>query len=227
MAKKLLEEATVRRFMTIAGLKPLSESFVDTLEEKEDKEDKEDKKEDKKDEEDKKDDKKKMDENLDEMYKEEEPEQEPMDASSEEEVEMPDDMDAGEPDSSLQDRLVDIIKELADLADLDLELEGGEEEGGEEEGGEDVAEPPMEEEFTLEESEHMEEPPKDPAGTSLENLPLVDDADSKDPNQDPSEKEEEAMKEKGEHMDESKKARDQLVEQIAKRVAARLSKTKK
>ena len=35
MAKKLLEEATVRRFMKIAGLQPLSESFVDTLEEEE------------------------------------------------------------------------------------------------------------------------------------------------------------------------------------------------
>ena len=207
MAKKLLEEATVRRFMKIAGLQPLSEGFVDKLEENEEleesteleegadleeKEDKKDKKEleegaeleegeeleegadlEEKEEKDKKAKKEKMEENLEEMYKEEEPGMEDAEAASEpemdgeEEVEMeapPEEMgDEDKPDSDVQGRIMDVIKQLADLADLELEME---EEGGEEDAADDMApEAPedMGDEEVMEEGEHMEEPAEDPA----------------------------------------------------------------
>jgi hypothetical protein len=227
MAKKLLEEATVRRFMKIAGLQPLSEGFVDTLEEKKEEElkEEEDLKEeetveeaqeaDKADKADEAGEDKPMEENLDEMYKEEDPT--PADDAPADEMPM-DDEPEQEDDAELESALEKVLSALG----YEVSLEDKEDDAEEMPMGDDEPEAPE----ALEESEHMEEPPADPAGTSLENLPLVDDADSKDPNQDPKKTEEEPMKDDGEHMAESKELKDKLVEQVAKRVAARLKKMK-
>lgn len=243
MAKKLLEEATVRRFMKIAGLQPLSEGFVDKLEENEELEENTELEEgadlEEKEEKDKKAKKEKMEENLEEMYKEEEPGMEDAEAASEpemdgeEEVEMeapPEEMgDEDKPDSDVQGRIMDVIKQLADLADLELEME---EEGGEEDAADDMApEAPedMGDEEVMEEGEHMEEPAEDPAGHKLDSAPKVDDADSKDPNQDPGFKPlPTATKDMdgGKPVQESKDFREQLIEQVAKRVAAKLKSVK-
>jgi hypothetical protein len=245
MAKKLLEEATVRRFMKIAGIQSLNENFVDSLQEEEaleeeetveeakdadadaDDDDKEKMKEAKDADKDK--DKEKMEENLDEMYKEEDP---TPDAPGEEEVDMPEPEEMGgdeEPDSSLQSRLMKVIEELADLADLDLELEG-EEEAGEEEAGEEEA--PMDNEApedVMQEGEHMPEEPKTPEGAKPDSAPKVDDADPQDPNQDgdlkPLKTETGDMS-GGTPVQESKALRDKLVEQIAERVSKRLKEMK-
>lgn len=262
MAKKLLEEATVRRFMKIAGLQPLSEGFVDNLEESEELEEGEEleesaeleegeeleenteleegadleEKKHKKDEKDKKDKKEKMEENLEEMYKEEEPGMEDAEAESapepemsgDEEVEMdspPEEMgDEDKPDSDVQGRIMDVIKQLADLADLELEME--------EEGSDDEPAPEPEDmgdEEVMEEGEHMEEPAEDPAGHKLDSAPKVDDADSKDPNQDPGFKPLSTVTKDmdgGKPVQESKDFREQLIEQVAKRVAAKLKSVK-
>jgi hypothetical protein len=85
-------------------------------------------------------------------------------------------------------------------------------------------EEPEAEEEPLEEGEHMEEPAKDPAGHSLESPASVDDADSKDPNQDPKVKEEDPMKAGPDMMSEAFKRK--LVEEVAKRVSLRLKNLK-
>lgn len=228
MAKKLLEEATVRRFMKIAGLQPLSEGFVDTLEEKKDEEEKLEEEETV---EEAKEEKGKDKEKLKE---EDDAAEESKDGKMEESIEMeegygmseedptpaddapaaPMDDEPEEDDAELESALEKVLSALGYEVSLD-------DEDKEEEMpmGDDEPE-------ALDESEHMEEPPADPAGTSLESLPMVDDADSKDPNQDPKQTEEEPMKEGGEHMGESKELKDKLVEQVAKRVAARLKKMK-
>jgi hypothetical protein len=213
MAKKLLEEATVRRFMKIAGIQTLSENFVDTLEE----------------------------DTVEEMYNEEEPGMEPAPEAeempevepemAEPEAEGPemDEVDMGEDDK------IDLLQKLAQALGVDVEVESDEEEGMPEEPAPEAEEgmpeepaPEAGEEEMMEEGEHMEEPAKDPAGHSLESLPLVDDADSKDPNQEPKEKEQDPTKPQGgEHMAESKEEfKRRLVEQVAKRVAARLKELK-
>lgn len=238
MAKKLLEEATVRRFMKIAGLQPLSEGFVDNLEESEELEEGADLEEKKEEEKDKKDKKEKMEENLEEMYKEEEPGMEDAEAESapepemadEEEVEMeapPEEMgDEDKPDSDVQGRIMDVIKQLADMADLEIEMEEEGEEAGEKMEPE---EPDMGDEEVMEEGEHMEETAEDPAGHNLDSAPKADDADASDPNQDG------AMKplkmdtkdmDHGTPVQESKEFREQLIEQVAKRVAAKLKSMK-
>ena len=233
MAKKLLEEATVRRFMKIAGIQSLNESFVDSLQEEEALEE-EETVEEAKEAKEAKDEKEKMEENLDEMYKEEDPTPE---VPGEEEVDMPEPEEMGgdeEPDSSLQSRLMKVIEELADLADLDLELEGeeeaGEEEAGEEEAGEEEA--PMDNETpedVMQEGEHMPEEPKTPEGANPDRAPKVDDADPQDPNQDgdlkPLKTETGDMS-GGTPVQESKALRDKLVEQIAERVSKRLKEMK-
>jgi hypothetical protein len=206
MAKKLLEEATVRRFMKIAGLQPLSENFVDNLEEE-------------------------KEESLEEMYNEEEPGMEPAPEEGAEEMPAEEPVMA-EPDEGPEmdevemgeDDKVELLQKLAQALGVDVEVEE-DEEADEEMPAE---EPAAAEEEMMEEGEHMEEPAKDPAGHSLENLPLVDDADSKDPNQEPKEKEQDPTKPQGgEHMAESKEEfKKRLIEQVAKRVAARLKELK-
>ena len=214
MAKKLLEEATVRRFMKIAGIKSLNENFAQELEE----------------------------EVVEEMYKEEEPGME----ADEEMPEAPEAPEAGEemaPEEGEEeveleveggkDEAVELLAKLADMLGVEVEVEGdegGEEPEMEEPADEEMPEEPApegEEEEVMEEGEHTEEPAKGPAGENMESPPKVDDADPKDPNQDPSIKEQDPMKATGEHMAESREAfKKRLVEQVAKRVAARLKNLK-
>lgn len=133
MAKKLLEEATVRRFMKVAGIQSLSENFVGNLEE----------------------------ENLEEMYKEEdeEPEapeepndaEEEMDAGEDEEVEMDLVDDEGDMASS-KDEIMKALEVIASAAlgeKVDLEME------------EDADEEMPEEEPEAEADEEMPEPEED------------------------------------------------------------------
>lgn len=218
MAKKLLEEATVRRFMKIAGLQPLSESFVDTLEEEETveeaKKEDEDEEEGKelKEEEDKEGEEEKMEESVEMeegygMKSEEDPtpaddmpapeEEVPMDEPEEEMPELSDDMKA------------DILMAVADAIGAQEMVEADEEEANQEE---DV----------MEEGEHMEEPAKSPAGEDLEHLKPMDAAKNAPGDADMSKGNESA----GEHMAESKEFTNKLVEQVAKRVAARLKNLK-
>lgn len=207
MAKKLLEESTVRRFMKIAGLQPLSESFVQELEE----------------------------EVVEEMYKEEEP---GMEAGDMEEPDMPEPEEmpspeapeapeeAGEEEVELdaemgEDDKVELLQKLAKALGVEVEVEADEEAGeeaGEEEMPEEPGAPEAEEEM-MEEGEHMEETPVDPAGDNLEQMDSMEAAKNAQKDADMS-----AMpKGKQEHMAESKEAfKKRLVEEVARRVAARL-----
>ena len=224
MAKKILEEGTVRRFMKIAGLQPLSESFVDNLEEEVVEEvSHED------------------EDSMEEGYGKEP--KEPMAEEAEEEMEMgPEESEAMEepedeeevevdmPDEGMmgEDEKVELLQKLAQALGVDVEVEADEEpEMGPEEPKMDDAGPEGEEDV-MEEGEHMEEPAKDPAGHSLESLPLVRDADSRDPNQSPKTKEQDPTKAPGsKHMAESREAfKNRIVEQVAKRVAQRLKNLK-
>jgi hypothetical protein len=203
--------------MKIAGLQPLSESFVDTLEEEETVEEakKEDEEEDKelKEEEDKdKDKEEKMEESVEMeegygMKSEEDPtpaddmpapeEEVPMDEPEEEMPELSDDMKA------------DILMAVADAIGAQEMVEADEEEA-------------KQEEDVMEEGEHMEEPAKSPAGEDLEHLKPMDAAKNAPGDADMSKGNESA----GEHMAESKEFTNKLVEQVAKRVAARLKNLK-
>jgi len=198
MAKKLLEEATVRRFMKIAGLQPLSESFVETLEE-------EAKEEEAKEEKAKEEEMKESVE-MEEGYgmkSEEDPtpaddmpapeEEVPMDEPEEEMPELSDDMKA-----SILTAVADAIG-AQEMVEMDDEEEPGEED-------------------VMEEGEHMEEPAKSPAGEDLEHLKPMDASKNAPGDAEMSKGNESA----GEHMAESKEFTNKLVEQVAKRVAARL-----
>ena len=222
MAKKILEEGTVRRFMKIAGLQPLSESFVDNLEEEVVEEVSHD-------------DEDSMEEGYGKKPKE------PMAEEAEEEMEMgseepeamkepEEEVEVDMPDEGMmdEDEKVDLLQKLAQALGVDVEVEADEEpEMGPEEPKMDDAGPEGEEDV-MEEGEHMEEPAKDPAGHSLESLPLVGDADSRDPNQSPKTKEQDPTKAPGsKHMAESREAfKNRIVEQVAKRVAQRLKNLK-
>jgi hypothetical protein len=199
MAKKILEEGTVRRFMKIAGLQPLSESFVDALEE----------------------------EAVEEGYKEEEAGMEPMKEEAEEGEEMEpagememapeageEEVEVGMGDEggmSEQDK-VDLLQKLAQALGVDVEVESDEGEGeGMEMGGEapegEMAPEAGEEEEVMEEGEHMDgEDKAKPDGTQA-----------------PDNKDMKPLKTAKGHMAESREAfKNRIVEQVAKRVAARL-----
>ena len=218
MAKKLLEERTVRRWAKIAGIRSLNENLDEMYNEEE------------------KNEEEKEEEPMEEGYNEgeeepemgdeeapmEEPAEQPEEEGGDEEVDLVDDEMGG---SMGEDEKVELLQKLAQALGIDVEVEG--DEGGEgeesemdmEEPAADMEEPEAEEE-PLEEGEHMEEPAKDPAGHSLEKPAMVDDADSKDPNQAPKMKEQDPMK-AGPHMM-SEAFKKKLVEQVAKRVSARL-----
>lgn len=205
MAKKLLEESTVRRFMKIAGLQPLSENFVQNLPEGEEEASEEGPE---------------MEQPEAEAEMAPEPEMEKLEGEEEVEVEM------GEEGMMGEDEKVKLLQQLAQALGIDVEVEGEEEAGedmeaGEEMGGEEESEESeeMAEEMPLEEGEHMEETPVDPAGHSLEKMePMTGSKHA------PKDAAMSAMpKGKQEHMAESREAfKKRLVEQVAKRVAARL-----
>lgn len=233
MAKKLLEESTVRRFMKIAGIQPLTENFVDTMQEEAEEEGpmQEEVEEEGPMQEAETEEEAPMEEAYNEGDEQpemdmESPNEQPEEEGGDEEVDLVDD----EMGSSMdEDQKVELLQKLAQALGIDVEVEGDDAEEPEmdmeepaeqpEEGGEDEE---MEE--PLEEGEHMEEPAKDPAGHSLESPETVDDADSKDSNQDPKVKEQDPMK-AGPHMM-SEAFKKKLVEQVAKRVSARLKEIK-
>ena len=222
MAKKLLEEGTVLRFMKIAGLQPLSESFVDALEEEvvEESEDLEEAKE----EEDK--------EKMEEAYHEEEEGMEPMKEEAEEEMDAPADEMAPEPEAAEdeevemdmgdegmmdEDEKVDLLQKLAQALGVDVEVEAEDEmEGGDKEpAADEPAADMMEAEEELEEGMHMDGEEK-----------AKPDGDKADPGP-KGVKEEDEMKE-GPHMQKESREdfKNRLVEQVAKRVAERLKELK-
>jgi hypothetical protein len=217
MAKKLLEEGTVRRFMKIAGLQPLSEGFVDNLEEEvvEEKKEEEDK------------------EKMEEGYDEAEEGMEPMKEEAEEEMDAPADEMAPEPEAAEdeeiemdmgdegmmdEDEKVDLLQKLAQALGVDVEVEA-DEEGGEEEKEEapEAPEADMEEPEAAGEEEMMEE------GEHMEG------EEKAKPNGDvaPDDKDMQPLKASTTHMAESREAfKNRLVEQVAKRVAERLKELK-
>mgnify|MGYP001549812892 CR=1 FL=1 len=206
MAKKILEEGTIRRFMKIAGLQPLSEGFVDNLEE-EAVEESSHRDEDK----------------MEEGYNEEEPGMEPMreeaaeepageDMSPEPEPEAAEDeeveVDMGDEGMMGEDEKVDLLQKLAQALGVDVEVEADEEpEMGGDEPAVDMEEPEAGEEDVMEEGEHMEgEDKARPDGT-----------------QPPDNKKMQPLKSSTTHMAESREEfKNRIVEQVAKRVAARL-----
>lgn len=206
MAKKILEEGTVRRFMKIAGLQPLSEGFVDNLEE-EAVEESSHRDEDK----------------MEEGYNEEEPGMEPMreeadeepageDMSPEPEPEAAEDeeveVDMGDEGMMGEDEKVDLLQKLAQALGVDVEVEADEEpEMGGDEPAMDMEEPEAGEEDVMEEGEHMEgEDKARPDGTQA-----------------PDDKDMQPLKSSTTHMAESREEfKNRIVEQVAKRVAARL-----
>ena len=226
MAKKLLEEGTVRRFMKIAGLQPLSESFVDALEEEvveeevvEESEDLEEAKEEDK-------------EKMEEAYHEKEPGMEPMKEEAEEEMDAPADemapepeavedeeveMDMGDEGMMDEDEKVDLLQKLAQALGVDVEVDAEDEmEGGDEEpAAEAPADDMMDAEEELEEGMHMDGEEK-----------AKPDGDKADPGP-KGVKEEDEMKE-GPHMQKESREdfKNRLVEQVAKRVAERLKELK-
>lgn len=212
MAKKILEEGTVRRFMKIAGLQPLSEGFVDNLEE-EVVDESSHKDEDK----------------MEEAYNEEEAGMDPMkeeaeeepageeeiapepEAAEDEEVEV----DMGDEDMMGEDEKVDLLQKLAQALGVDVEVEADEEpEMGADEPAMDMEEPEAmeeakeeKEEDVMEEGEHMDgEDKAKPDGTQA-----------------PDDKDMQPLKASTTHMAESREAfKNRIVEQVAKRVAERL-----
>jgi len=205
MAKKILEEGTVRRFMKIAGLQPLSEGFVDNLEE-EAVEESSHRDEDK----------------MEEGYNEEEPGMEPMreeaaeepageDMSPEPEAEAAEDeeveVDMGDEGMMGEDEKVDLLQKLAQALGVDVEVEADEEpEMGADEPAVDMEEPEAGEEDVMEEGEHMKgEDKASPDGTQAPDGKMR------------------PLNSSTTHMAESREEfKNRIVEQVAKRVAARL-----
>jgi len=205
MAKKILEEGTVRRFMKIAGLQPLSEGFVDNLEE-EVVDESSHKDEDK----------------MEEGYNEEEAGMDPMKEEAEEEPAGEEEMapepeaeedeevevDMGDEDMMGEDEKVDLLQKLAQALGVDVEVEADEEpEMGADEPAMDMEEPEAKEEDVMEEGEHMDgEDKAKPDGTQA-----------------PDDKDMQPLKASTTHMAESREAfKNRIVEQVAKRVAERL-----
>ena len=190
MAKKLLEENTVRRFMKIAGLQPLSENFVEKLEEVEEADEAE-----------KADEEKPMEEGYGSM-----PEADPTPESD-----MPSEEEMPELSDDLKAEILSAVADAIGAAEM-VEMEPEEGEGE------------AEEEDVMEEGEHMPNGEKalSPDGDDLENPEKMDAASNAQPDADMSKAKEGA----GEHMQESKEFTKKLVEQVAKRVAARLKNLK-